>query len=228
MARQGDVFPRRDLPGTSENWGRHVEDRIVLGERSEIQLSQKVDNGLLANEGQLATISNQLNDIYDQQVILAGTVTELSNRSTHSDAPSNLQIIHGGTTGSSGPNDRTVSLPAPAGSQRSAMILGSGSVAWTGTATGPLDVGDLVYVGIEFRQDTVRKWYVNTTASSTQRFAWEGSNTFSMVIPVVVPLAGSAFDLRMWVGRTSSGGQANAGARLEGMQFTIIYGDPTL
>ena len=29
MAEIGDAFPRRDLGGSAENWGRHLEQRIV-------------------------------------------------------------------------------------------------------------------------------------------------------------------------------------------------------
>src|SRR5690606_15865710 len=75
MARAGDVFPPNNLPGSSANWGRQVVRRIELGERSELQLSQKVDNGLRANAGQLAVLADQMNDIIEQQNFLANQFT---------------------------------------------------------------------------------------------------------------------------------------------------------
>lgn len=62
-----DVFPPRDLPGRAEEWGRQVERRIVSGESSEVQLEQKVDNGLRATGGQLAVLAEQLDLMHDAQ-----------------------------------------------------------------------------------------------------------------------------------------------------------------
>lgn len=67
-----DVFPPRDLPGRSEEWGRQVENRIEAGEKSEQQLEQKVDNGLRATGGQLAVLSRQIDALASQQLDLLG------------------------------------------------------------------------------------------------------------------------------------------------------------
>lgn len=69
MARAEDVFPPNNLPGSSANWGRQVVRRIELGERSELQLSQKVDNGLRANAGQLAVLADQMNELFERRNI---------------------------------------------------------------------------------------------------------------------------------------------------------------
>lgn len=234
-----DVFPRRNLPAASEPWGRKHDDVVrSLGRRvSNLELSAQGNNR--ANAGQLGVIGRQLETISQQQdqlsaqqdqltaqqTLLQSQVTELGQRSSHSVEPANLQLIRGGSAGQSGPVTRTVSLPAPQGGGRTATVFGSGTVAWTGSSTSFPQIGDSVSVGIEFRQSGTRKWFDIGNASSNSIFTFTGGETFSIVVPVRVPAGGSSWDLRMWVARTSSGGQANAGARLEGMNFTIVYGD---
>lgn len=218
------IFPPRSLPGPAESWGRAVETRINLSDKDLTQLSQSLNNSQRAMGGQLAVISEQLDTLTRQQGEIVQTVSELTYRSSHSSAPASLTLIRGATAGESGPASRDVDLPGPEGGRRNAIIVGSGSVAWTGTSTGS-GIGDSVTVGIEFRQAGVRVWYDNSSASSSQQFSFMGSDTFNLVVPVRVPASGSAFDLRMWVGSSSSGGQANRGARLENMNFSIIYGD---
>lgn len=173
----------------------------------------------------LLKLQQAVTDIQGQQATLAAQQADLLARATFSTTPAGLTLIHGGSVGESGPVARTITLPPPVGSARSAVIYGSGSVAWTGTSTTGLQIGDSVTVGIEFRQNANRIWFDNTQASSLQMFTFQAFPTFSVVIPVTVSPSGSVFDLRMWVARTSSGGQAQAGARLEGMSFTISYGD---
>lgn len=63
----GDVFPPRNLPGTSEEWGRSVESRIESGDRADTQISQTLDNNLRAVSGQLEVMSRQLSLIENQQ-----------------------------------------------------------------------------------------------------------------------------------------------------------------
>lgn len=241
-----DVFPRRNLPNAAEPWGRKHDDVVrAHGRRiTNLELSTRGNNR--ANAGQLGVIGRQLealalqqdqlsaqqgqlstqqDQLSDQQTLLQSQVTELNQRSTHSTSPANLQLIRGGSSGQSGPVTRVVSLPAPQGGRRSATIFGSGSVVWTGTSTTFPQIGDTVSVGIEFRQSGSRRWFDLNSASSDSMFTFTGSETFSVAVPVQVPVGGSTWDLRMWVARTSSGGQANAGARLEGMNFTIVYGD---
>lgn len=225
------VYPPRNLPGRAEDWGRAVEARDKLAAKELTQAVQRMDNGLRATSGQLAVIAEQINTVTAQQEILSAqqatlstTVSDLQSRSTSSTAPSDLTLIRGASSGESGPATRAVAFPAPVGGRRNAIVVGSGSVAWTGTSTGT-GIGDSVTVGLEFRQAGTRVWYDNTSASSAQMFTFMGSNTFNLVVPLQVPSGGSSYDLRMWVGATSSGGQVNRGARLENMNFSIIYGD---
>lgn len=218
------VYPARNLPEMAEVWGRAVEARDLVKSKEITQLAQSLNNSQRATGGQLAVISEQLDAVVLQQAEIVQTVSELSARSSHSTTPAALTLILGSGAGEVGPSARTATLPPPVGGRRNAIIVGSGSVAWTGTTTGS-GIADSVTVGLEFRQDGSRVWYDNSSASSAQQFAFMGSDTFSLSIPVRVPASGSTFDLRMWVGSTSSGGQVNRGARLENMTFSIIYGD---
>lgn len=234
-----DVFPRRNLPSAAEPWGRKIDEVVRLQGRgiSNLELSTQSNNR--ANAGQLGVIGRQIEvlsaqqdqltaqqgTLSTQQVTLTAQVTELNQRSTTSTAPANLQLIRGGSAGESGPVARTVTLPAPQGGRRNAVIYGSGSVAWTGSSTSFPAISDSVTAGVEFRVGGVRKWFGTFQISSDAVFSFQSAPSFSVVIPVQVPAEGESYDLRLWVARTSSGGQSNAGARLEGMTFTIAYGD---
>lgn len=77
MVEKANVFPPRSLPGIAENWGRHVEQRIELGEKSEVQLAQKVDNGLRANEGQLSVLAEQMNELFETRSIFKWNLEHL-------------------------------------------------------------------------------------------------------------------------------------------------------
>lgn len=218
------AYPQRNLPGRAEDWGRAVEAQQRILSKEVRQVNQAWENSARATGGQLAVISSQIDTVTAQQAELSATVEDLSGRSTHSVSPANLQLIQGSAAGESGPVSRSVTLPAPVDRSRNAVVVGGGSVVWTGTSTGG-GIADGVQVGIEFRQDGVRKWFDLANASSASFFTFTGSETFNLVTPLVIPDSGSTFDIRMRVGASSSNGQTNRGARLENMFFTIIYGD---
>lgn len=211
MVTAKDVYPPRDLPGRADAWGRRVEDVDKSLFDTQVQLDQKVDNGLRATSGQLAVLAKQLD--------------ELGARSSHSTPVNEMEIISGGNSGEYGPLSRGFSFPDPVGADRVAILFGSGSIIWTGDPTGGFDIADSVTVGIEVLQSGRLIWNDQEVASSNKMFSFSRDGTFSVVVPVTVPITGSSFTVRMYVGRTSSGGQANAGARLQGMQFTLWYGD---
>lgn len=60
MAEMGDAFPRRDLGGSAENWGRHLEQRIVVLESFIRRLSDGAANTSRQIEGNTANVSTQL------------------------------------------------------------------------------------------------------------------------------------------------------------------------
>lgn len=220
-----DVFPRRNLPAASEPWGRKHDEVVRLQGRRLAALELASQSANRANAGQLGLLGRQVQEIADQQDALAIQVSELNQRYSASVTPANLQLIRGSSAGESGPVSRAIDLPGPLAGRRTATIFGSGTVAWTGTITGTGVIADGVTVGMEVRQSGTRRWFDTAAASSASFFTFSTNETFSAVIPVQVPAGGSTWDIRMWVGKTSSGGQTNAGARLENMNFSIVYGD---
>ena len=86
MAEMGDAFPRRDLGGSAESWGRHLEQRIVGLESLIRQLTDSSANTSRQIEGNTANVSSQLTtlsgvvtDLGNQQTTLSGVVTDLGN-----------------------------------------------------------------------------------------------------------------------------------------------------
>ena len=59
MAEMGDAFPRRDLGGYAENWGRSVEDRIKSLEKTDAALRGSLQNMSRQVDGALSNISSQ-------------------------------------------------------------------------------------------------------------------------------------------------------------------------
>lgn len=100
-----DVFPRRNLPGEAEQWGRNVENRIEAGEDSETQLSQVVNNMGRATAGQLAVLSRQIGVLTTQQADLVGRVAYFSNDGTGSYSAPGDHVITG--------NSITITLDEP-------------------------------------------------------------------------------------------------------------------
>ena len=205
-----DVFPPHNLNPDSVPWGRDVQDKVR-------RQGYLLDNLITSSAGDNRAIAGQMGALGRQ-------IEDLTQRRTTATFPTDLTLIKGGTSGEVGPSTRVLNIEAPQGGSRSATLFGSGSVIWTGTSTGS-GIADSVTAGIEVRQSGTRKWFDMVDASSAAMFTFSGSRTFSVVAPVVVPAGGSTWDLRLWVGRTSSGGQANAGVNLSGMNFTIVYGD---
>lgn len=56
-----DVFPRRNLPGAAEQWGRVVEDRTRELEKNAVAVNQALHGANRGAAAQLASISEQLN-----------------------------------------------------------------------------------------------------------------------------------------------------------------------
>ena len=84
MAEIGDAFPRRDLGGSAENWGRHIEQRIVTLESAILQLSDIQGNTARQNSGTSSNVANQMSvanesiaTIQLQQLELSGLVDQL-------------------------------------------------------------------------------------------------------------------------------------------------------
>ena len=63
MAEIGDAFPRRDLGGSAENWGRHLEQRIVKLESLFGQLDSMQGNLNRQSTGAASNISSQIGSL---------------------------------------------------------------------------------------------------------------------------------------------------------------------
>lgn len=63
MAEIGDAFPRRDLGGSAENWGRHLEQRIVTLESLFGQLDSMQGNLNRQSTGAASNISSQIGSL---------------------------------------------------------------------------------------------------------------------------------------------------------------------
>ena len=63
MAEIGDAFPRRDLGGSAENWGRHLEQRIVKLESLFGQLDSMQGNLNRQSTGVASNISSQIGSL---------------------------------------------------------------------------------------------------------------------------------------------------------------------
>lgn len=61
-------FPRRNLPGSAENWGRQVEAEVAINRNNVVSLAEQVNNASRATSGQLAALSEQINFLNNQQV----------------------------------------------------------------------------------------------------------------------------------------------------------------
>lgn len=215
MAEKDDVFPQRNLPGLAENWGRHVENRIELGESSETQLEQKVDNGLRSTSGQLAVLSNQINTLTEQQ-------EELSlGRRTHSTDIEDLSIT-ATTPGVFPTATRTFSLPPPYEVGRSATL--ALSAFFERTAGSPTSN---ITVWIELLQGGQVVWRrTNAVIAGTPASAPSGWSTMGindLMFLQVTNTSSATFTIRLYahtfIAETVTATMRDASA-------TISYSDP--
>lgn len=116
------VYPPRNLPGTADVWGRSVEQRANVQDKSFTQLEQRTDNALRATAGQLAVIAQQ--------------VADLSNRRSHVTSVSNISQTNNVTTDPTF-TSQTFTLPAP-NVARSATIGITGSLSNSGGTANPV------------------------------------------------------------------------------------------
>lgn len=145
MATSLDIFPRRNLPGGAEQWGRSVESRIEAGENSEVQLSQVVNNMGRSTAGQLAVLAGQIDLLRETQELLPVTISDSSESSGFS------------VTGSWAPL-ASLSLLVPAG-KSIANITAIANAQATDTVTGGITVSHLKLSigGLESREFSASK-----------------------------------------------------------------------
>lgn len=75
-----DVFPRRNLPGEAEQWGRAVEDRVTTLELATGSNAQGLAGQNRNTASSLSVIAQQLDAIQQTQAELQQAQTELANQ----------------------------------------------------------------------------------------------------------------------------------------------------
>lgn len=78
----GDVFPRRNLPGEAEDWGRKVENRIEGLEFTQRTLQDRVGNDNRAATGSLTTLAEQLQTVQAQNNTLIRLTSPTTSQGT--------------------------------------------------------------------------------------------------------------------------------------------------
>lgn len=124
-----DVFPRRDLPGKADGWGRVLETRTVSNEESIQALQQGLAGQNRNTASSLAVIAQQIQALSDVVNALPIQFTEI-DRITGISATSTGFVTKA-----------SVSIIVPSG-KTTASILGIGSARITDTVTGGLTSSD--------------------------------------------------------------------------------------
>lgn len=124
-----DALPRRNLPGSAEEWGRRMEQRTAATNSSLTQLTQKVNNDSRANASQLVLLS------------------ELNERSTRLTLPSADLVLN--RTGAGTTNVLVATETFQITKPRKVLVrftgLINGRISGTGTSSVAID-GQLAYV----------------------------------------------------------------------------------
>lgn len=204
------VYPPSNLPGLAEKWGRAVEGRANILNRDLTQVTQKVDNGLRANAGQLAVLATQIDSLTTQ-------TDELSNRRSYSTNPPNLSVSGNATVPPFPVSTQAFTLPAP-NVQRSAILGFSASLTNTGGSATPVRA----YVELLFGATVVGRWDGSVPLATSAPTGWlETVNLFSFI---TVPAGATAnFSVRLHrVGFTST----STTLTINNMTAFIQYGDP--
>lgn len=206
-----DVFPPYNLPDEAIPWGREAQKRIVAGEKSEVQLSQKVDNGLRATAGQLSTLASQ--------------VTELSEgRRSHTVTPSSVSVTYNASAGAHLMATVPFSLPSPEGGVRSAILMFSfGADKVTGNASGFDMWTEVLWNGSAIWRSANRTW-VGPSGSVPPGWS-EGVSDGSTYLVIPEGASSEDFAFRFW----SYDFSADAGrtVMIRGLRATVLYLDRT-
>lgn len=211
------VYPARDLPGRAEDWGRAVETRDQILDKTLTQLTQKVDNGLRATGGQLAVLSGQIDTLTTQQAEVRSAVTELSSRSTHQVSPANISVSGNATVAPFPTASRNFSFPAPAGSRRTALLVFSCEYSSNSSTVSANIFPEILQGGVT----TYRGASVPVPAATSAPPNWVPTTSFfaSVLVPSEVS---PEFTFRIHrVGFQSTSTTITA----SNMQAVLIYGD---
>lgn len=181
-----DVFPRRDLPGAADDWGRKVEDRTIGNEQGLSQLQKSVQAQNRNTASSLSVLSNQINNL---QLV----VNALPFQTT-----SNSRATGFGITGSYATYaSDTITVP-DGKTQVSVLCIGSGAVLDTVTAGLTTSYSRIVIAGSAGGETPAAKdagaTFVNNVlnASHARSFSVTPGSTFAVAFQMY-GLNGSAF-----------------------------------
>ena len=90
----GDVFPRRNLPGEAEQWGRTVETGVTEAQTQLSALSQELAGQNRNTASSLALLADQVRNLAEQQTalevqqeVLQGTIDFLTTQTLYDQKP---------------------------------------------------------------------------------------------------------------------------------------------
>jgi hypothetical protein len=175
-----DVFPRRNLPGESEAWGREVEDRIrnieygVLGQKTNL----KSDNRALSSNMQ--EISRQLVQLRANQAALDAAVRAIPKTFQSTASTANFGLSSGWNTVAS----TSVTVPDGTNTAR-LLVIGSGQIVTTTTTGNVESVYRANIPGVGASPDAPGPWttgYGDFRTVLTPSYGWTVSATPGQVI----------------------------------------------
>lgn len=191
------IFPRRDLPGASDNWGRAVERGLsgVVGKLT--GTSQGFNNDSRATSGELAVLSSQID--------------ELSERKVRRLPIPNFSVT--GPANSLPPREttQTVHVEGGVGGTRGALVFVTLDSSETGSVMSSKFV-EVLFEGVPVFRGRV---FFDSTGYYTD-------GVFQAFFPIQIPEVGGELSIRaIKVGFSST----STTWSLTGGQVTVQYGD---
>lgn len=212
MATAMDVFPRRNLPGEAEEWGRRMEEVTRDLYKTQVQTQQALRNEGRATGGQLAVISKQIDAVYRQQEEL------LLGRRTYTQSVSDVSLV-ATTPGLYPVFTRSFNLEPPYLSPRSTTMSVSANFART-SATGNMTVWVELLRGTSVIWRRTGAVFVGDTASAPA--AW-GNPGFSDSFQVTTPTNEDTYTLRFYAHTFVA---ETVTVQVSGINVVASYGDP--
>lgn len=240
---QYDVFPRRNLPGNAEQWGRAIEDAVrTLGRRTDNQ-ELASDGQNRAAAGQLGVVGRQIDrinetvdrlnatvtrldstvnrldttvDRLDATVnTLNTTVTELQNRKTLSTSPAALSVSGNATVPPLPSATRNFSFTAP-NVRRAATLIVSATFSNSNNAHTARAFVEILFQGV-----VILRWDGAVPGTLSSPPGW--AETMSVARSITVPSGTNpAFTIRMYrLGFTST----STTLTMENISASLQYGD---
>lgn len=168
-----DVFPARNLPGRAEEWGRTVEDSFDALAASRLDTSQGIDNWLRFSSGQLDSLSQRLDEVY--------------NRSTEAQTLANIAVTGSATAEPYPRTNVNVTFSATPQSRRAFITL-------SGNVTSNASLGERMYVYLMYRGVVVSGAWAQPFAPSSTPVEWS-NNAPVLVSGVINTVAGDPTEI---------------------------------